>query len=778
MTSWNASFIAPDSEFDGSPRLRQEFTLDTGHGDVLQATLLLSALGIVEAWVNGSPVSEDVLVPGWTSYEWRVRYAQYDVTELLGDTTVIGIALGNGWYRGRLGWLEMSNVYGKELGAFAELRVTFRDGHEQRLGTDSSWRAGPSPTTRNDFYDGQDVDARRYDDSWLLPGFESKNWVSVHPLDMDLGKLEPYVGPPVRRQEQISPVEVWTSPEGKLLVDFGQNLVGWVRAEVKGPAGSTVTLRHAEVLDGGELGTRPLRTALATDRFTLSGGADVFEPTQTFHGFRYIEVDGWPGGEESLRHTGGLTAVVIHSEMRRIGQFRSSNELLNKLHQNAVWGMKGNFIDLPTDCPQRDERLGWTGDIAAFAPSAAFLYDVKDFLRDWLRDLAIEQSHQNGIVPIIVPDIIKYFPEDAGLPPVEASAVWGDAAVWVPWTLWTAYGDSTILADQFDSMAAHARRVRSLLSPTGLWDTGFQFGDWLDPDAPPESPHEAKASPYVVATICAFRTAVIVADTAALLGDARASAEFRDMAERIRDGFTQHYLKDGVIESDAATVYALAIMFDLLSDADRESAGNRLAQLVAESGFRISTGFAGTPFVTDALTTTGHLDVAYRLLLQTENPSWLYSVTMGATTIWERWNSLLPDGTINPGGMTSFNHYALGAVVDWIHRTVGGLSPIEPGYGRVLVAPQPGGDITWAETRLHTPHGEASVYWEMDEELLRITTTVPREAVLRLPGRDDEIVPAGSYERVVPITPMASFSGSPQPRLTPGGGQRAQNHEL
>ncbi|WP_136709050.1 family 78 glycoside hydrolase catalytic domain [Agromyces sp. H66] len=751
--------IAADTDFDGAPLFRGEFQLDDGHGDVVAATLRVSALGVVEAWVNGSAASDELLTPGWTSYEWRVRYAEWDVTALVAPTTVIGLAAGNGWYRGRLGWTGGSGYYGDELGAFAELRVSFADGHVQVVGTDDSWTAGPSPTTANDLYDGQSIDARRRSDAWLRPGFDHDAWSGVHALDFDVARLTPYLGPPVRRQEAIAPVRVWESDRGTVLVDFGQNLVGWVRVEVAGEEGSTLTLHHAEVLEQGELGTRPLRTADATDRYTLSGGFDVFEPTFTFHGFRYAEVEGWPGGAAALRAHGGLAAVVVTSDLRRIGRFATSDPLLNRLHENAVWGMRGNFLDVPTDCPQRDERLGWTGDIAVFAPSAVFLADAGDFLRDWLHDLALEQQHHDGRVPFVVPDVVKYIDHGSSLLKDETTAIWSDAAVWVPWAVWMAYGDRRVLEEQWPSMVSHARRVRGLLSPNGLWDTGFQFGDWLDPDAPPSAPWEAKADRGVVATICAYRTASLVARAAGALGEDAAVREFRGMAEGLRAAFTQHYLDSGRIVSDCTTVYALAIAFDILEEADRRAAGARLAELVRASGHRISTGFAGTPYVMDALTRTGYLDDAYRLLLQRDCPSWLYPVTMGATTIWERWDSMLPDGSINPGEMTSFNHYALGAVVDWLHRTVGGLAALEPGYRRILVAPRPGGGIDWAETSLETPHGRAAVRWSVESGTFTVVAEVPEgtAAVLRLPGVADESVGPGRHRRSVRL-PVDLFS--------------------
>jgi alpha-L-rhamnosidase len=748
--------IAADEDFDGAPLLRHEFMLEAGHGAVASATLTVTALGVAEAWLNGRRVADDLLTPGWSSYEWRLRYATYDVTALVQPSNVLGMALGNGWFRGRLGWSGRSAFYGAELGAFAQLEVTFEDGSVQVIATDRSWRAGPSAVIANDLYDGETIDARLRDDSWLQPGFAGENWAGVHVLDFDAMVLAPYTGPRIVRWNELPVKEITTSPSGKTLVDFGQNLVGWVRVTVQGPAGAEVSIRHAEVLDRGELGTRPLRTALAADRYILSGERDEFEPTFTFHGFRYAEISGWPG---ELRPE-DLTAVAIGSELMRIGTFRTSDPLLNQFHGNVVWGMRGNFVDVPTDCPQRDERLGWTGDIAAFAPTAAFLYDVDAFLSDWLTDLALEQAHHDGIIPYVVPDVLKFQEHFDGRTEVESTALWSDAGVWVPWALYQAYGDEQVLRHQFESMAAHVRRVRSLLSPSGLWQTGFQFGDWLDPDAPPEAPARAKADTGVVATACAFRSAIIVADTAKILGRHAEHAEFADLAASLRAAFNEHYVTGGRVLSDCTTVYALAIAFGLLDAADETVAGDRLAELCAQASYRISTGFAGTPFITDALTRTGHTDQAYKLLLERECPSWLYPVTMGATTVWERWDSMLPDGTINPGEMTSFNHYALGAVADWMHKVVGGVAPLAPGYSRVLVAPQPGGGLTEAETTLKTTHGRVSVHWIVSGGQFTVDVDLPEgiDGVLRLPGQGDRPLEEGHMSVTVPVPQPAGAS--------------------
>lgn len=760
-TPWHAAMITPEQDFDGAPLLRKEFSLEEGHGGVVRATLRATAFGVYEAFINGSAVGDDVLSPGWSSYEWRLRYRSYDVTSLLAPTNVLGVELGNGWYRGRLAWHGMSNLYGSELGFLGQLDIEFEDGHVQSVASDTTWQAGPSATTFNDLYDGQTIDARRSQTGWAEPGYmPGTDWTGVRGLAFDGGRLAEPVGPPVVRAGVVHPVEIRTSPTGRTLVDFGQNLVGWLRFTVRGEAGQAITVRHAEVLEDGELGVRPLRSAKATDTFILSGGEDVFEPTKTFHGFRYAEITGWPG----TLTEGDLEAVVVHSDLERTGTFECSNELVNQLHRNIVWGLRGNFLDLPTDCPQRDERLGWTGDIAVFAPTAAYLYDVKGFLQDWLLDLAAEQKAANGLVPITVPDALKYCPQPPEFPAPESSALWSEASVWVPWALWEAYGDLSVLRNQYESMASHTRRVEGLLSPTGLWDSGFQFGDWLDPDAAPDQPWAAKADTGVVATACMYRTARLTAQAAGLLGRHDDEAHFEALAARVRTAFAENYVAaDGTIRSDCTTVYALAIAFDILATPElREFAGTRLAELVRDNGYRVSTGFAGTPFITHALTDTGHVDEAYRLLLEEGCPSWLYPVTMGATTVWERWDSMLPDGTINPGQMTSFNHYALGAVADWMHKAIGGIRPLEPGYARLLIAPQPGEGIDWARTSLKTPHGEVRVEWRLDGGAFRLEAAVPDgvAADVVLPDGVRRTVEGGTHSFEGRVAPMPDYEAS------------------
>ncbi|GAB6856694.1 hypothetical protein JCM13591A_07990 [Microbacterium xylanilyticum] len=449
-----------------------------------------------EARLDGAPVSDSVLDPGWNAYEWRLPFQNWDVTDAVrggAGELAIDVLVGNGWYRGDLGFEGANANYGEEIALALVLELVFHDGSVQTVTTGHEWRAETSEVLRNSLYNGETIDARLRGE----PGEE----VAVSTVDVDRSRLVAQAGPPVRRQETLRPVRIWTSPAGRTLVDFGQNLVGWIRATVQGPRGTEIVLRHAEVLESGELGTRPLRAAQATDVFVLSGDEDVFEPTLTFHGFRYAEVTGWPGKLSAE----DLEAVVVHSEMRRLGSFECSEPLVNQLVNNSVWGQKGNFLSVPTDCPQRDERLGWTGDIAAYAASASFQFDTSDFLHDWLEDLHAETRHSEaGVVPIVVPDVLKYahFGEDFAFPALGATAIWGDAAVWAPEALWRAYGDRDRLAAHYPAMVLHLESVERALSPTGLWDQGFQFGDWLDPDAPPENPAAAKADPHVVATAC------------------------------------------------------------------------------------------------------------------------------------------------------------------------------------------------------------------------------------------------------------------------------------
>jgi len=697
--------LLPEPGATGEPvaLLCREFVLEK---PVVRARLYATAHGLYEAEIDGATVGDHVLSPGWTTYSHRLRYQTFDVTDLLSEGThAIGVTLADGWYRGHLGFTGARHLFGDRTGAFLQLEVEHPDGSRTVVTTDGSWRSTLGPETRADIYKGETVDFRRELPGWSNPGFDDADWTPVEIGTLDVTTLVAPTGPPVRRTQTVAVQEIFTSPTGKTLVDFGQNLVGRIRFSLPdGRAGTEITVRHAEVLEHGELGTRPLRKADATDVIVLDGnGPRTWEPRFTFHGFRYAEVTGWPGELTA----DALEAVVVHTDLRRTGTFTCSDPDVTRLHENVVWGMRGNFVDVPTDCPQRDERLGWTGDLQVFAPTASFLYDTSGMLRSWLADLAIEQELLGGIVPNFVPHL-ELFP----FPP-QAEVGWGDAAVVVPWVLYQRHGDAQVLADQWQSMtswidAFEQRAGADLDFPEG----GFSFGDWLDTAAPPENPAAARTPWQCVATAYLARSARTVAQAAEVLG--RDGSRFADLAERAAARFRTEYVTPaGRVGFPSQTAYALALEFDLLTDEQREHAGRLLAEQVLKDDFRIASGFLGTPLVTDALTNAGELATAYELLLQRENPSWLYAVTMGATTVWERWDSMLPDGSINPGDMTSFNHYAFGAVADWLHRTVAGLAPASPGYRTLRFAPRPGPGITSAAATHETPYGPAEVSWTL-----------------------------------------------------------------
>jgi alpha-L-rhamnosidase len=736
---WAARWITTGSDDEpGRPQyFRRRFVLEPPNGAAVErARLYVTSAGINQCFLNGETVGETRLAPGWSAYDKRIRYETHDVTAIVGvGENGFGAIVADGWWRGHLTWEMQRNVYGNRLGLLAQLEVTYSDGTVETIVTDSSWRSSYGPIRRADLYNGETFDARLRVDDWSHPGFGDSSWNAVEEFSPVVGRLVARAGPPVKCTQELPVRDVITTPAGHTVLDFGQNLVGWVRFTVEGPDGAVVTLKHAEVLEDGELGTRPLRNAEATDRYTVrAGGPETWEPSFTFHGFRYVEVDGWPAAEVDPR---AFTAIVIHSDLERTGTFSCSNELLERLHENIVWGMRGNFVDVPTDCPQRDERLGWTGDLQVFAPTATFLYDVAGLLSDWLDDLRAEQL-ASGAVPLVVPA-----PRIGGMLGTGfAAAAWGDAATFLPWTLYERYGDTELLARQFESMRAWVDFVRAKAGERQLWPTEFQLGDWLDPDAPPHEPWRAKTDSVLVASAYFARSAQIVADAAATLGHEALAREYGDVARAVRRAFRDEYVApSGLISSDSVTAYSLAIAFDLYEDpTQRARAAVRIAELAASRAYRISTGFVGTPLVLPALTALADTKTAYRLLTETACPSWLYPVTMGATTVWERWDSILPDGSINPGEMTSFNHYALGSVADWLHRTIGGIAPAAAGYRALRFAPIPGRGVTRASSALRTPYGRAACGWALVGNDVALEVDVPpnTSATVVRPGREDE----------------------------------------
>ena len=737
-SDWQAAWITPDWDEDTSqsqpqPVLRRAFQLN---GAVASARVYATALGLYELRINGQCVGDAVLTPGWTAYEKRLQTQAWDVTGLLreGDN-VIGALLGDGWYRGWLGFEGNRNTYGDRLALLCQLVVTYTDGRTEVVTTDAHWRATTGPIRMSDIYMGETYNAQMELPGWDAPGYDDSVWQGVRQLDHSKHILIPQAGPFVKRQEELKPVQVLRTPAGETVLDFGQNMVGWVRIRAQGQAGATLTLRHGEVLDQqGNLYLANLRTARQTIQYTFKGdGLETYEPRFTFMGFRYAGVEGWPGDLTLEAAREAFTGVVVHSDIPPTGAFECSNPLINQLQRNIVWGQKGNFVDVPTDCPQRDERLGWTGDAQVFIRTACFNRDVALFFTKWLADLAAEQ-HPNGGVPMVIPDPMKRSPMGrmAG-----GSAAWADAATICPWTIYLCYGDRRILEQQYASMKAWVEYMRGQAGERYLWTTGFHFGDWLDYrgrggfDAAPITDKELIATAFFACSTSLTQQA------AQVLGKTDEAAGYADLLSKIKAAFNAEFVSaNGRVGSNSQSSYVLALHFDLLPEKLRQKAADRLAEEVRKFGYHLTTGFVGTPYLCHVLSRFGHTNLAYELLNQESFPSWLYPVKMGATTIWERWDGIKPDGTFQDVGMNSFNHYAYGAIGDWMYRVVAGIDAGEAGYRHVVIAPQPGGGLTHARAALRTMYGEVVSAWQLSEAGLRLQVTVPpnARATVRLPA--------------------------------------------
>lgn len=696
------------------PRFRKTFDIPKGKDEIASARLYITSHGVYNAFINGVPVGNHHMAPGWTTYHSRLNFQVFDVTKLLQSENVLAVELGEGWYASRL-WREGRFVFGKDLALLSQLEINFKDTTERLTVTsDESWESSVGPILSSEIYDGEVYDMAQEQPGWSSTAYSSQSvWTPVRILEFPTEQLVIPESPPVRVIQEVEPKKISRSPTGKLLVDFGQNIVGKLRVRsLNKPEGSLVSFQHAEVLENGELGIRPLRNAKCTDTIICSGEElEEWSPSYTFHGFRYVQVEGWtPEDEINPLQSSNLTALVMHTDMPRTGWFTCSNDLVNKLHENALWGMRGNFFSIPTDCPQRDERLGWTGDIQVFCPSASYLYHTAGILGDWLKDLACEQEKGGGVPPMIVPDVCLTKP---ARPP---QAVWGDAAVLVPWVLYKYTNDAKILQTQYDSMKSWLDRG-CRRGPDGLWsDSLWQHGDWLDPSAPPDDAGNGATDGVLVADAYLVHSTHVMSKAAAILGHDEDTQRYKSDYLRLKGLFQRKYITPaGYVACDTQTALSLAIVFQFFENSEQvKVAGERLARRVQFARFRVSTGFAGTPLVTHALTMAGKPEIAYRMLVERECPSWLYPVIMGATTIWERWDSMLPDGSINPGTMTSFNHYALGSIINWLHQSVGGISPTELGWKKFLVRPVPGGGMTSAEAQYDSPYGLITSSWKLD----------------------------------------------------------------
>ncbi|KAF7543653.1 hypothetical protein G7Z17_g10568 [Cylindrodendrum hubeiense] len=746
QSTWSCDVI--ESELDGEEgkphrpiRFRREFEVEDVNS-LAKARLYITAHGLYECHINGQRVGDHVLAPGWTNYNFQLPFQTFDVSNLLqSGKNTIAAYVAEGWYCGRLGFAGgHENIWGKTLGLQASLFLTPSEGEPVVINTDKSWKEDFGPLISSGIYDGEEFDARLDESSWLLPDFDDSSWRKVKTTVLSgRERLVAPSGPPIRRTQFQQPLETRETDSKSILVDFGQNLVGWVKLRLAaGTAGQKVVIQHAEVLEANKehVNTRPLRLAKAQDTIVLSGTKPIeWEPKFTFHGFRYAEITGL-----ALTDLLSIEAVVVHSDMERTGWFDCSHPLISKLHKNIVWSMRGNFVGVPTDCPQRDERLGWTGDIAVFCKTGSFLYDTVGVLKDWLSDVDSEQKHNNNGIPnLFTPDVFPDFPFKP------ANAVWGDAVVLVPWDLYQASGDKKVLEAQIEGMRAWIDQGISR-NERRLWDTTSvqQLGDWLDPSAPPSEPGLGRTDPVFVANAFLVHVTRLMAKISSIIGDEEGAKKYSNEFNELLEAFSDEYItRRGRVVNDSQTAIALAIHFDLLKTEEQvEVAAARLEEIIrSESRFKIASGFVGSAILGPALSKAGRTQIFHRMLEHRRNPSWLYPVEMGATTIWERWDSMLADGSVNPGEMTSFNHYALGAVADWMHAVMAGITSLEPGWKKIQIAPIPGGSVTSVSAKHLSPYGMIEVSWVTEGGIFTMTAKIPLNTIaeIKVPGTTDSV---------------------------------------
>ncbi|MBB6674935.1 alpha-L-rhamnosidase [Cohnella nanjingensis] len=731
---WQAEWLTPDPRAldplaEPAFLLRKPFELRAG---IRSARVYATAAGVYDLYVNGNRVGEDLLAPGWTSYNKRHAYQTYDVTDRLrAGPNAVGVIVADGWFKGNLAWENQRHIYGDRRGALLQLHVVYEDGTEQIVASDESWKASTGPLLYAEIYHGERYDARLEQGGWSEAGFPDAAWHATVPLDRPRSMLGAQENWPTRVTETLKPVALIRTPAGETVLDMGQNMVGRIRFSVEAPAGTEIRLQHAEVLDQeGNFYTKNLRKAKQLVSYTAKGeGVETYAPQFTFQGFRYVKIEGYPGQERDLP-LDRFVGEVVHSDMAPTGTFDSSSPLVNQLQRNIAWGQRGNFLDLPTDCPQRDERLGWTGDAQVFARTAAFNFQVGPFFTKWLRDLKADQKADGG-VPFVVPNVLG----DDGY----SSAAWGDAAVIVPWTAYLVYDDKRLLAEQYGSMKAWVGYIRAQGDQPYLWNTGFHFGDWLGLDAKENSYIGATPRDLIATAFYAYSTR-LVRDAAVVLGLADDARLYTALHARIVAAFREEFVTpSGRLAAPTQTAHVLALTFGLVEGAERERVAKDLNQLVVDQEYHLTTGFVGTPYLCFALSDNGYHDTAVKLLMQESYPSWLYSVTKGATTIWEHWDGIKPDGSFWSEDMNSYNHYAYGAIGDWLYRVVAGLDMDEgeAGYRRLRVHPRFAGEsLGHARASFESVYGRAEAGWSVRDGQRTVEVTVPANATaeITLPG--------------------------------------------
>ncbi len=753
-SDWTARWIrdtAPSVADVSATYVRREFTVAR---PAVRAVVHVSALGLYELRINGRRVGDRQLAPEWTDYTTRVQYQAYDVTPLLRQgSNVVAATVADGWYAGGVGLGVMlvkkaRNIYGTTPGLLVELTVQHQGGAPTKVVSDGSWRATRNgPVRVADILNGETYDARREMPGWDAVGFDASSW---HPVDAGAPgaagpRLVAQPNEPIRVTQELKPVRLTEPKPGVFVFDLGQNMVGWCRLAVRGKAGATVKLRHAEMLDdAGLIYTENLRGALQTDTYTLRGAANgSFEPQFTYHGFRYVEVT----GDLQRPRLEDLVGRAVHSAVTPAGAFESSDPLLNQLWKNIVWTQRDNMHSVPTDCPQRDERLGWMGDILVFAQTAIFNFDMAAFFTKWVVDIRDAQA-DDGRFPDFAPHPFGQNERFSGAP------AWGDAGVVVPWRAYENYGDTRILADHFDSAVRWVEFIRRE-NPDLLWTKkrGNDYGDWLNGDtlvAEGWPKKGAEVPKEVFATAMFAHSTDLVARMARVLGKDAEAKKYGELFVRIKAAFNAAYVdRDGRIKGDTQAGYALALYLDLLPEAVRPAAFRRMVAGIDAYKGHMSTGFHSTYRMMMELTRAGRTDLAYKLALERTFPSWGYSIDNGATTIWERWDGYVKGRGFQDTGMNSFNHYAIGAVGEWMYRVVLGINadPAQPGWKRAVIRPRPGGGLTWAKGSYHSIRGKIEVAWRQPSaDAFSLDVTIPPgvTATVYVPARDAARVSEGT----------------------------------
>ena len=684
---------------------------------IKKAELILTSLGVYEAVLNGKRVSEYVLAPGWTVYEKRLQYQRYDITDLLLEQNELNIIVGKGWFSSPMpGWKESKDKLRRIVrpnGILGEIHIEYQNGCIEKIITDDSWMYGESPVRFSEIYDGEDFDA----------AFETRRWFRVEEFDWDKSILIPQEGEEIREMERVAAKSVIRTPAGETVIDFGQEVTGYVEFTVNAKAGDKIHILHGEVLDkNGNFYNANYRDAKAEIHYSCKEGLQTWHPHLTFFGFRYIKLAQFPGKVKPEQ----FQAVVVYSNIKRTGHLSCGNTQLNQLFSNVIWGQKGNFLDVPTDCPQRDERLGWTGDAQVFVKTATYNFDVEKFFRKWLRDLAADQREDGGVGQVI-PD---YLPEG------EPSAAWGDAAAICPWQVYLTYGNTEILEEQFDSMKGWVDYITKSTTTPYLWTGGVHFGDWLGLDAPSGSYKGSSREDFIATAFYAYSTELVI-KAGEIIGEN--VDEYKALYAGIVKAFRENY---PVYLTQ--TEHVLAVQFKLAEDLQKTA--DALAKMVVRDGTQIKTGFVGTAYILHALSDYEHADIAYSLLLRREYPSWLFSVDKGATTIWEHWDGIMENGEFWSTDMNSFNHYAYGAVADWVYEKAAGIQRVEeaPGFERVKIQPAADRRLGWLEASVQTIEGKISSKWMYTDDGIRydIETAVPAEIVI---GERKMCVRPGEY---------------------------------